>query len=69
MEQPRNQVVCPTCGDIRLETPPGTTVLPTLGTARKAAMGAADMCDCGKGPRGRGGDQPAPGVGRGSEED
>jgi hypothetical protein len=51
MEPKRNQVICPTCGEVRLETPPGTTVLPTLGAARKAAMGAAGLCDCGKGPR------------------
>jgi hypothetical protein len=42
-----NQVVCPRCGEIRLETPPGTTALPTLGMARKAA-GTAGECDCGK---------------------
>ena len=43
----RNKVVCPTCGKVRLETPPGTTVLPTLGMARKAS-GAAGACGCGK---------------------
>jgi hypothetical protein len=42
-----NQVICPRCGEVRLETPPGTTALPTLGMARKAA-GAAGECDCGK---------------------
>ncbi|MDP9405996.1 MAG: prolyl oligopeptidase family serine peptidase [Actinomycetota bacterium] len=47
METPRNQAVCPRCGEVRLETPPGTTILPTLGMARKAA-GAAGECDCGR---------------------
>jgi hypothetical protein len=37
---------------VRLETPPGTTVLPTLGMARKAA-GTAGECDCGKAPHER----------------
>lgn len=44
-----NQVVCPVCGEVRLETPPGTTALPTLGMARKAA-GVAGQCDCGRAP-------------------
>lgn len=44
-----NQVVCPACGEVRLETPPGTTALPTLGMARKAA--GAGACDCGKAPQ------------------
>jgi hypothetical protein len=43
----RNVVVCPRCGEVKLETPPGTTVLPTVGMARKAA-GAGDACECGK---------------------
>jgi hypothetical protein len=43
----RNVVVCPRCGEVKLETPPGTTVLPTLGMARKAA-GAGEACECGK---------------------
>jgi hypothetical protein len=47
-----NQVVCPRCGEIRLETPPGTTALPTLGMARKAA-GVAGECDCGRAPHER----------------
>jgi hypothetical protein len=42
-----NQVVCPRCGEVKLETPEGTRALPTLGMARKAA-GAAGECDCGK---------------------
>ncbi len=42
-----NQVVCPRCGEVKLETPPGTRALPTLGMARKAA-GSAGECDCGK---------------------
>lgn len=42
-----NQVVCPRCGEIKLQTPAGTTALPTLGMARKAS-GAAGECDCGK---------------------
>ncbi len=33
----RNRVLCPRCGEVKLETPPGTLVLPTLGMARKAA--------------------------------
>jgi hypothetical protein len=52
MEQQRNRVVCPECGKVRLETPPGTTVLPTLGMALKAS-GAAGKCDCGKAPHER----------------
>lgn len=48
----RNTVECPTCGRIRLETPPGTTVLPTIGMARKAA-GVAGECDCGRAPHER----------------
>ena len=48
----RNRVVCPECGRVRLETPPGTTVLPTLGMARKAS-GAAGKCDCGRAPHER----------------
>lgn len=47
-----NQVVCPRCGEVRLETPPGTRALPTLGMARKAA-GTAGECDCGKAPHER----------------
>lgn len=43
----RNQVVCADCGEVRLETPAGTTALPTIGTARKAA-GTAGECECGK---------------------
>lgn len=42
-----NQVRCPTCGRVRMETPPGTTALPTLGMARKAA-GALGDCGCGR---------------------
>jgi hypothetical protein len=44
-----NQVVCPECGRVRMETPPGTTALATIGMARKAS-GAAGRCDCGKVP-------------------
>lgn len=47
-----NQVICPRCGEVRLETPPGTTVLPTLGMARKAS-GEAGECDCGRPPHER----------------
>ena len=47
-EQQPNQVVCPRCGELKLETPPGTVVLPTLGMARKAAGGAGETCECGK---------------------
>jgi hypothetical protein len=47
-----NKVVCPRCGRVRLETPPGTTALPTLGMARKAA-GAAVDCGCGRAPHER----------------
>lgn len=50
-----NQVVCPRCGEVRLETPPGTTALPTLGMVRKTA-GAAGVCDCGRAPHERPGD-------------
>lgn len=51
-ESQANRVVCPRCGQVRLETPPGTTALPTLGMARKAA-GAVGECDCGKPPHER----------------
>ncbi|CAN5860512.1 hypothetical protein BH23ACT10_BH23ACT10_25700 [soil metagenome] len=47
-----NQVICPRCGEVRLETPPGTTILPTLGMARKAS-GEAGECDCGRAPHER----------------
>lgn len=46
MNEP-NQVICPECGKVRMETPPGTTALPTLGMAMKAS-GAAGPCGCGK---------------------
>jgi hypothetical protein len=52
MEPTRNQVVCPECGKVRLETPPGTTILPTIGMARKAA-GTAGKCSCGRAPHER----------------
>jgi hypothetical protein len=42
-----NQIVCPECGKVRMETPPGTTPLPTIGMAMKAS-GAAGPCGCGK---------------------
>jgi hypothetical protein len=45
MESMPNQVVCPECGRVRMETPPGTTALPTIGMARKAA---GVGCDCGR---------------------
>ena len=48
-ESSANKVVCPRCGRVRLETPPGTTALPTLGMARKAA-GVVGDCGCGKPP-------------------
>lgn len=54
-----NEVRCPTCGRVRMTTPPGTTALPTLGMARKAA-GAVGACDCGR-AQGR---PPADGVDR-----
>jgi hypothetical protein len=57
MSSQPNQVVCPECGEIRLETPPGTTALPTLGMAKKAA-GTAGECDCGKTPAERPGAEP-----------
>jgi hypothetical protein len=43
----RNKVVCAECGKVRLETPPGTTILPTIGMAKKAA-GLAGDCGCGR---------------------
>lgn len=45
MSEP-NQVVCPECGKVRMETPPGTTALPTIGMALKASGTAP--CGCGK---------------------
>lgn len=63
-----NTVVCPRCGEVRLETPPGTTVLPTLGMARKAS-GVAGECDCGRAPHERPGalaHQPGAPAGPGS---
>lgn len=49
MDAKPNQVVCPECGKVRLETPPGTRALPTLGMALKAS-GAAGQCGCGRSP-------------------
>lgn len=46
--EPRNVIRCPRCGDIRTETPPGTVVLPTFGTALKNARGSSGTCECGK---------------------
>ena len=46
-----NQVICPTCGELKLETPPGTIALPTFGVAVKAArrgQPGADTCECGR---------------------
>ncbi len=63
-----NRVICPRCGEVRLETPPGTTVLPTLGMARKAA-GSAGECECGRAPHERPGaiaTEPAEPADRGS---
>jgi hypothetical protein len=60
MESSPNKVVCPRCGRVRLETPPGTRVLPTLGMARKAA-GVAGDCGCGKAPHERPGAEHVPG--------
>lgn len=48
METQPNQVICPTCGDVRLETPAGTRALPTFGLAMKAARGPSATCDCGR---------------------
>ncbi|MPZ73162.1 MAG: hypothetical protein GEU74_08020 [Nitriliruptorales bacterium] len=45
MDSEANKVICPRCGEVRLETPPGTRALPTIGTAMKQS-GAA--CDCGR---------------------
>jgi hypothetical protein len=59
MDTQPNQVVCPECGRVRLETPPGTKPLPTLGMARKAS-GAAGRCDCGREPHERPGALPDP---------
>ena len=42
-----NKIVCPECGKVRMETPPGTTPLPTIGMAMKAAGNGAP-CGCGK---------------------
>ena len=60
-EPAKNQVVCPRCGEIKLETPPGTRVLPTLGMAKKAAMaesGDVGPCDCGRHPGEAAGGEP-----------
>jgi len=54
-----NQVVCPACGEVRMETPPGTTALPTLGMARKLA--GEGPCDCGAASRERADDTHASG--------
>ena len=46
-----NQINCPRCGEVKVQTPPGTTALPTLGIARKQAAyerGEDWGCDCGK---------------------
>lgn len=50
-EHGTNQIHCPRCGEVKVETPPGTTALPTLGIARKQAAyerGEDWGCDCGK---------------------
>jgi hypothetical protein len=47
-----NTLECPVCGRVRVETPPGTTALPTIGMARKAS-GAAGQCECGQAPHER----------------
>ena len=47
MSDARNELTCPRCGEVKVTTPPGTTALPTLGLARKAA-GAVGECECGK---------------------
>ena len=47
-ESAPNRVICPTCGEVRLETPEGTRALPTFGVAMKAARGAAGTCECGR---------------------
>ena len=46
MNTESNKIVCPECGKVRMETPPGTTPLPTIGMALKAS-GAAGPCACG----------------------
>lgn len=46
MTDARNELLCPRCGEIKVQTPPGTTALPTIGLARKAA--GAGECDCGR---------------------
>lgn len=52
MDAAPNQVVCPECGRVRMETPPGTKALPTIGMALKRS-GAAGKCDCGREPHER----------------
>ena len=52
MTDASNQLLCPRCGEVKVQTPPGTTALPTIGLARKAA--GAGECDCGRNPGGRG---------------
>lgn len=50
-EPSANQIHCPRCGEVKVQTPPGTTALPTLGIARKQAAyerGEDWGCDCGK---------------------
>ena len=46
MTDASNELLCPRCGDVKVRTPPGTTALPTIGLARKAA--GAGECDCGR---------------------
>lgn len=48
MDSEPNRVICPTCGEVRLETPEGTRALPTFGLAMKAARGPSATCDCGR---------------------
>ena len=55
MTESRNELICPRCGDVKVRTPPGTTALPTLGVARKAAGDAA--CDCGRSEQAGGAEQ------------
>ena len=53
MSEAKNELTCPRCGDVKVTTPPGTTALPTLGVARKAA-GDVGECGCGQRNEGKG---------------
>jgi hypothetical protein len=45
--EPRNQVICPRCGEVKAETPPGTIVLPIAAPAGRRPDDSG-RCGCGR---------------------